>query len=191
MAFVTGTGLTVENNNARSPVTFTLTTPTVTVTGDKVVMKGTASAPLVSGAFAIELAPGDYEMKIGGQLVGTIAVPNDGATYGYAELLVTDTYLIPSTPAGGAQPNASATVLGVVKTNTDPGGGADPVVYLKTEVDSIIAGMSGGTASDVGGIPTFDFSHTTIANFVFSNGILNIGIAADGITPIFSVAGTP
>lgn len=189
MAFVTGSGFTVENGYARSPVTFELTTPTVNATGNKVIMKGTATAPLVSGAFSHELAPGDYYMRIGGHLVGTISVPNDNSTYGYLELMVSDTYAIPSTPMGGAQPNASSTVLGLVKTDVNPGGGADPVVPLLSTVETMIAGISGVTL--IGGVPSIDFSNTTVGQIVMSNGIINIGIAADGSTLILNVAGTP
>lgn len=180
MAFVTGSGFTVENGYARSPVSFELTTPTVSVTGNKVIMKGTGKAPLVSGAFSIELAPGDYYMRIGGHLVGTIAVPNDNSTYGYLELMVSDTYAIPSTPMGGAQPNASSTVLGLVKTDVNPGEGEDPIVPLLSTVQALIAG--GVTVTNVGGIPTMDFSYTDRIHILLADGyVLEIGANSVGL----------
>ena len=189
MSFITGTGLTVGNVANLSPVRFELATPAV-VTGSYVTGYGNKAVALVNGAFSAELAPGNYKMYIGTHYIGMISVPDDDLTYTFNQRLVEETYITPSTPAGGNQPNASQTVLGLVKTNTDPGGGADPVVYLKSEVDTIVAGLGAGS-SDIGGIPTFDHSHSTMAQFVFSNGILQLGIAGDGITPIFNVIGTP
>lgn len=178
MAFVTGSGFTVENGYARSPVTFELTTPTVNATGNKVIMKGTATAPLVSGAFSHELAPGDYYMRIGGHLVGTISVPNDNATYGYLGLMVSDTYAIPTTPMGGAQPNASQSVLGLVKTYSDPGEGEDPVVPLMADLTNAISGL--GVSETIGGIKTIDGSNSNVIHMLLSSGkVLEIGAAAD------------
>lgn len=188
MSFITGTGLTVGNANSISPVKFVLATPSV-VTGQYITQGGEKKFALTRGAFSAELAAGNYKMYLGNSYVGMISVPDDDLTYSYNERLVEETYITPSTPAGGNNPNAGFEQLGLVETNSDPGSGENPVVYLKTEVDALIVGL--GTAQDIGGVPTFDFSHTTIANFIFANGILNIGIAADGVTPIFSVAGTP
>ena len=193
MAHITGNLFTITGDVSIYTITFELTTPGVFANSSVYHYGRKRVTPNEStGAFTVELGPGDYDVKVGEgtNRILRISVPDNDNTYGIDQRVIDGAVYTPTTPAGGNQPNASQTVLGLVKTNTDPGGGDDPVVYLKSEVDTIVSGLGAGS-SDIGGIPTFDHSHSTIAQFVFSNGILQIGIAGDGITPIFNVVGTP
>lgn len=194
MAYITGNLFTITRNASIYSLSFELTTPGVLSNSD-LYHAGSkkVDANESTGAFSVELGPGDYNVKVGTSTsnILKISVPDNDNTYTIDQRVIESAVYTPTTPAGGAQPAASDTVAGLVKTNTDPGGGSVAVVYSTDEIDTFLTGLTGGVASDVGGIPTFDFSHTTVANFIFSNGILNIGIASDGITPIFSVAGTP
>ena len=93
---------------------------------------------LVDGTFSIVLEQGDYRVVIGEDAV-QIAVPNDEATHQFVDLLSEAlTYVYPA-PHPNQYPIATATVSGGVKTNTTV---ADPVVYRKQEVDSLIAALT-------------------------------------------------
>ena len=108
-----------------------------------------ASRP--DGAFAVYLDSGTYWVEIGrsGQMF-RIAVPGDERTHNLSSLLV----LPDGSPFGGGSiPRATDSVVGGVKTNSYS---ADPIVYLKTEVDSLFGVVEHVQSSPVS---TLDFSH--------------------------------
>jgi hypothetical protein len=72
------------------------------------------------GFWSVVLTEGLYELTAvalnGQEAKVTISVPNDSNTYSFDELVVSD-LPIPSSPIGGAQPTASPSVLGIIKTD--------------------------------------------------------------------------
>ncbi|BBD59515.1 hypothetical protein NIES2109_23020 [Nostoc sp. HK-01] len=102
-------------------------------------------------------------------------------------------YILSEVGAGaGASPIASATVSGTVKTNTTT---ADPVVYLKTEVDTALAlkantsalsgyVTNGGLTTTLAGYVTSSSLTTTLGSYLLSStrGAANGVASLDGST---------
>ncbi len=82
---------------------------------------------------------------------------------------------------GGTLTPATSIVGGIVKTNSTS---VDPVVYLKSEVDTLLANIPGGgtatTASNVGTAGTGIFKQKTASNLEFKN--INAGSTKISIT---------
>lgn len=87
----------------------------------------------------VALAPGDYKMTVNNSAKNSvlIRVPNDTAAHNYFDIIIS-AISSPGIPVGGTAPVATATVSGTVKTNTTSG---TPIVYLKSEVDTLIAAI--------------------------------------------------
>jgi hypothetical protein len=93
------------------------------------------------GYFETFLARGSYELSVstrsGLTARVTINVPNDGATYNFEALVVSD-LPDPQPPTGSGQPTASPGNLGLVKVDTAD---ADPVAVLGFFVKQTLAQM--------------------------------------------------
>lgn len=87
------------------------------------------------GKFSQPLTGGVYELTIDGNAKDrwTVTVPDDDLTYDISEILGNL-----SIPQVAAVPNASSSVPGILKTNSDPSP-SPGVVYLKAEVDALAA----------------------------------------------------
>ncbi|HEX7860822.1 MAG TPA: hypothetical protein VF773_10875 [Verrucomicrobiae bacterium] len=71
--------------------------------------------PDLLGEFQVDLMAGDYEFRVGRAAV-LVSVPDDSNTYSIEQRIIS--VISPNTPLnGGAQPNATANVTGVVRTD--------------------------------------------------------------------------
>lgn len=190
MSFVTGNLKKI--NNTASIETIYFYSVQVAIVGNSEMWHGGYDSvrPNQDGSFSIELAPGDYDVKIGNdtRVALRISVLNDDLTYPIEDLASASVSYPPNTPAGGAQPVASTTTAGTVKVDSDPGGGAVPVVPLLSTVQSMIAAAGSGIVN-LGGVPTIDASHSTVFSVILSNGIANLQIVNG--QPVWTATETP
>lgn len=89
------------------------------------------------GAWSVTLAMGDYELVVGDAKV-TISVPHDDLTYDFTARIVGAVVYSPTAPVGGAQPNASTAVFGLVRVDTDS---ATPIAVTGVFLRDTIAAM--------------------------------------------------
>lgn len=111
----------------------------VITAGPKSVTTGT------NGTFSVTLEQGDYTVLIRGRDQFTIAVPNDSTTNNVTAL-TTDGLSYVYTADPGQYPSATSSQNGGVKTDVDS---ADPVVYLKSSLDALLATNAAPTKLDI------------------------------------------
>lgn len=111
----------------------------VITAGPKSVTTGT------NGTFSVTLEQGDYTVLIRGRDQFTIAVPND-ATTNNVTTLTTDSLTYVYTADPGQYPSATENVNGGVKTDVYS---ADPVVYLKSSLDALLATNAAPSKLDI------------------------------------------
>lgn len=89
---------------------------------------------------SVFVSPGDYQFTVNGNPKNSvrIRVPDDTSAHNYFDLIIS-AISAPGIPVGGTAPVATSTVSGTVKTNTTSG---TPVVYLKSEVDTLLGSLS-------------------------------------------------
>lgn len=145
-ATVTGTIYGADGDLFTGTMLFrTLRTPLVS--GSTLVTGGDYRVNLTNGALSTTLLAGDYRAFIGADQKGfIIAVPSGSSSYSILGLITNAiTYTDQSYPWQSTPP-ATASVSGTVKTDVDEG---NPVVYLKSSIDALLATNAAPSKLDI------------------------------------------
>lgn len=122
----------------------TLRTPLVS--GSTLVTGGDYRVSVTNGALSTTLLAGDYRVFVGADTKGfIIAVPSGSGSYAILGLITNAITYTDQAYPWESTPPATASISGTVKTDTTAG---DPVVYLKSSIDSLLATNSAPSKLD-------------------------------------------
>lgn len=117
------------------------------VSGSTLVTGGDYRVGVTNGALSTTLLAGDYRAFIGADQKGfIIAVPSGSSSYSILGLITNAITYTDQAYPWESTPPATASVSGTVKTDTTAG---DPVVYLKTSIDALLATNSAPSKLDI------------------------------------------
>lgn len=145
-ATVTGTIYAADGDLFTGDMLFrTLRTPLVS--GSTLVTGGDYRVALTNGALSTTLLAGDYRAFIGADQKGfIIAVPSGTNSFSILGLITNSITYTDQTYPWESTPPATSTTGGTVKTDVDAG---DPVVYLKSSIDALLATNSAPSKLDI------------------------------------------
>jgi len=145
-ATVTGTIYGADGNLFTGNMLFrSLRTPLVS--GSTLVTGGDYRVALTNGALSTTLLAGDYRAFIGADQKGfIIAVPSGSSSYSILGLITNSITYTEQAYPWQSTPPATASISGTIKTDVDSG---NPVVYLKSSIDSLLATNAAPTKIDI------------------------------------------
>ena len=145
-ATVTGTIYAADGDLFTGTMLFrTLRTPLVS--GSTLVTGGDYRVSVTNGALSTTLLAGDYRVFVGADTKGfIIAVPSGSSSYAILGLITNAITYTEQAYPWESTPPATASISGTVKTDVDAG---DPVVYLKSSLDALLATNSAPSKLDI------------------------------------------